>query len=961
MGLLKSFNNGTQTDLTQKKFGSDRPGRGSSNQPYIQATVDRTIARGSSTDTIVRGGLSASTTALEDANRLADLLFDNKSPTGFLFVSKQRLLSKISPKTPASFGSGYTGGAVNQGVYSPLSTIEQARRGFSGFHTEKFGLFLGAGLNRYDQVVQGKSNNGVPSDSRVFGLQQALFTENGAPEGTLDVFKVSDNPDTPVVLEYKGGPGSTNGEGNTLLKYSTTPLGNKTTVNIKTEGTYFKNSFDLEPPNFTTPINLTDKISGEGLLFINENRYFAGEDFNIENTFNLRGNSTNKWGLGTNVNPKAATTVVGGILSSNIKIENTLFTPLPDPTEDLLYNAPRDVSDKTSKISSVDQLYTRFFVNSNEDSVIRKFGGPEGNKFGISNILINKSTSQTGAPLNTNISLEGTFYESPVLLEDVNFTTPQNLTNKTSFLSLKDLYDEKIQPGKSYTNVYNLSGNNTGVWGLSSGLNLNLATTPSGAPSTVLTLKSDAGDYYINPSSINSINTTYEITSTGENTDNNTNRLKQLYENKDYNNATIRRYTINKNIEGSFSFYNDNRISVGTNNNNAPIILPNVENNSFKPSIRESIPSSDESGKPSFENTILTSTNFIELYYDALVNDGAENEGNRTIADAPDFRSATDNKNSPTGVRTVNSKYNQQLTANQIKEKANVPPTENNYPSSIPVIKDDFRKEVQVFNAYASTYTSGTGKLDSRVQQGSPGGSDSKVVNPNARQSPFKPFSGLSSNDKLDKINASTIYKAENASSLNDLVNFRIGIIDNDNPRQKDYIHFRAFLNDIDDKYSSAWDSIEYVGRSELFYNYKGGFERTISTSWTVAAQSKGELLPMYQKLNFLASTLAGDYSQAGYNRGNLSTLTIGDYVVEQPGFFKSISYKMKQGNAWEIGIDGNGTATGPQLCHIIEVSNFEFTCIHDFRPQKQLNQFDSGRAFILNNPSTNYISQTYG
>ena len=32
MGLLKSFNNGTQTDLTNKRFGNDRPGQGSSNQ-----------------------------------------------------------------------------------------------------------------------------------------------------------------------------------------------------------------------------------------------------------------------------------------------------------------------------------------------------------------------------------------------------------------------------------------------------------------------------------------------------------------------------------------------------------------------------------------------------------------------------------------------------------------------------------------------------------------------------------------------------------------------------------------------------------------------------------------------------------------------------------------------------------------------------------------------------------------
>ena len=43
------------------------------------------------------------------------------------------------------------------------------------------------------------------------------------------------------------------------------------------------------------------------------------------------------------------------------------------------------------------------------------------------------------------------------------------------------------------------------------------------------------------------------------------------------------------------------------------------------------------------------------------------------------------------------------------------------------------------------------------------------------------------------------------------------------------------------------------------------GFNRSISLSWTVAAQSKEELIPMYQKLNYLASTCAPDYSEYGH------------------------------------------------------------------------------------------------
>ena len=34
----------------------------------------------------------------------------------------------------------------------------------------------------------------------------------------------------------------------------------------------------------------------------------------------------------------------------------------------------------------------------------------------------------------------------------------------------------------------------------------------------------------------------------------------------------------------------------------------------------------------------------------------------------------------------------------------------------------------------------------------------------------------------------------------------------------------------------------------------------------------------MYQKLNYLASTLAPDYSDVGYMQGNLITLTMGGW-----------------------------------------------------------------------------------
>ena len=91
-------------------------------------------------------------------------------------------------------------------------------------------------------------------------------------------------------------------------------------------------------------------------------------------------------------------------------------------------------------------------------------------------------------------------------------------------------------------------------------------------------------------------------------------------------------------------------------------------------------------------------------------------------------------------------------------------------------------------------------------------------------------------------------------------------------------------------------------GRGENFYKY-GGFDRSISLSWTVMAQSREELLPMYRKLNYLASTLAPDYTKAGYMAGNLVTLTVGGYLHELTGIITGLNYSVPQESPWEINI----------------------------------------------------------
>ena len=180
-----------------------------------------------------------------------------------------------------------------------------------------------------------------------------------------------------------------------------------------------------------------------------------------------------------------------------------------------------------------------------------------------------------------------------------------------------------------------------------------------------------------------------------------------------------------------------------------------------------------------------------------------------------------------------------------------------------------------------------------------------------------------------------------------DLVKFRFEVIDNTNPDVSTFVHFRAFLGAITDQYSSDWEGYRFVGRGDKVWNYQGS-SRAISFSFKVAAQSRAEMRPLYQKLNYLASSLSPDYN-GGYMKGNLIRLTIGDYLMYVPGFITNLTYTIPEEASWEIalnspeGKEDEGLMETPKYFEV----DVAFTPIHDFTPR--LN--DGGRdvAFITN------------
>lgn len=189
-----------------------------------------------------------------------------------------------------------------------------------------------------------------------------------------------------------------------------------------------------------------------------------------------------------------------------------------------------------------------------------------------------------------------------------------------------------------------------------------------------------------------------------------------------------------------------------------------------------------------------------------------------------------------------------------------------------------------------------------------------------------------------DNISMKPLYlNAEEDTTLpKDFIKFKIKVVNNDDPSKFTHIHFRAFIENISDSFSAAWDEQRFVGRGESFFRY-GGFSRSNSLSFKIAVQSRQEQKVLYEKLTYLASLTAPDYSPSGFMRGNLIYLTVGDYFADIPGVIGGMSLTIPQNTPWEIAKLANGdTDKGvAQLPHVISVDSFDFKPIHNFVPQK--------------------------
>lgn len=216
--------------------------------------------------------------------------------------------------------------------------------------------------------------------------------------------------------------------------------------------------------------------------------------------------------------------------------------------------------------------------------------------------------------------------------------------------------------------------------------------------------------------------------------------------------------------------------------------------------------------------------------------------------------------------------------------------------------------------------------------------------NPSLSQAGSTTPGSLAAADKLNFLGIQN----EELDEAYDYIPFKIVLKAPDEPDQ--YLYFRAYLDSLSDSFDATWNTVNYIGRAENFYTYNG-FSRDISFSFMIAAHTELELLPLYQKLNRLVSTTAPSYSSL-FMRGVFTRLTIGDYLYNTPGFFKSIGLTWETSYPWETNSKGRKALPGtklqtPRVPHLLKVQ-CTYQPVHDFAVEYK-------KPFLLNEDYINY------
>jgi len=199
-----------KTNLKSLKYGSDRPGGGSSNQPYIVTPIPDDITPNGPDFLLRQGALRAAQT---DSERLYKFFTDNSSVRGALFTAKQIALERQNPAIP--------GGLTR--IYLPTSTLSQTLLLPEGFHLNKQGIdpfqlgYAQGGTGGYFNYTLKKDvEDNVSRLSLLFNSKISSQGDLGLRTAQERTFHIS--RDSEYSLSYDGGPDSIGGIGRTRIR-----------------------------------------------------------------------------------------------------------------------------------------------------------------------------------------------------------------------------------------------------------------------------------------------------------------------------------------------------------------------------------------------------------------------------------------------------------------------------------------------------------------------------------------------------------------------------------------------------------------------------------------------------------------------------------------------------------------------------------------------------------------------
>ncbi len=267
------------TDLKSLRFGRDKQGGGSSNQPYIVTPIPEGDTTGASElygDFLLRGGALRPTIVTRNTSRLVKFLADFQTGDGVSFIAKQNLLARLNPPSI---------GEPNR-IYSPIAanTIAQTANPTGTIHFNKDGLNLSTPYNNTYERRTFNQNADFPNRNRLVKLTNNKIA--GKTSSISLIYGVTNVPGN--ILTYNGGAGSIGGFGTTKInRVSVTDqnssyiqLGNGisgTRNNTSTPNLSFTNR-TISDLSSTSPISGTRVYQSEATTILTDFREQIKED-----------------------------------------------------------------------------------------------------------------------------------------------------------------------------------------------------------------------------------------------------------------------------------------------------------------------------------------------------------------------------------------------------------------------------------------------------------------------------------------------------------------------------------------------------------------------------------------------------------------------------------------------------------------------------------------------------------